>query len=75
VIAKLKEWQQKYPFTIAGAGLDWVEVKFAASPADPEAFAHEVYRFCPDIVDQGSGSVSELAGEINNTRTLFLWWD
>lgn len=75
VIAKLKEWEQRYPFTITGAGLDWVEVRFERPPTDLEAFAKEVYAFCPDVVDQGSGSVSELAKEIGKTQTLFLWWD
>ncbi len=75
VIAKLKTWEQRYPFTITGAGLDWVEVRFTTPPADAEAFAEEAFRFCPDIVSQGTGSVSGLADEIRKTQTLFLWWD
>lgn len=52
-----------------------MEVRFATKPADLEGFAQEVYRFCPDIVDQGTGSVSGLEDEVGKTQTLFLWWD
>jgi len=75
VIAKLKEWEKRYPFTILGASMDWVQLELAGVPPDCDDFAKEVYHFCPDIVDQGTGSVGELAQEIRKSRRLFLWWD
>jgi len=39
------------------------------------AFAEEVYQFCPDVVDQGAGSIDALAEEMKRTNALFLWWD
>jgi hypothetical protein len=39
------------------------------------AFAREVYAFCPDVVDQGTGAVEALAAEMSRTNTLYLWWD
>ena len=75
VIAKLKEWAAKHPFEILGADFDWVLLYFPTPPRDAAAFAQEVYRFCPDSVDQGAGTIESLARELRTTRQLFLWWD
>lgn len=75
VIERLKEWEQTSPFTIIGADSDWVEIEFKKLPRDLKAFAEEVHDFCPDAVDQGPGSVADLARDIQLTKRLFLWWD
>jgi len=75
VIDRLKEWEINSPFDILGADGDWVEIEFKILPKDLNAFAGEVYDFCPDAVDQGPGSIAELAKEIQKTKKLFLWWD
>jgi hypothetical protein len=75
VIDRLKEWEIHSPFDILGADDDWVEIEFKTLPKDLNAFAEEVYDFCPDAVDEGPGSIAELAKEIQKTKKLFLWWD
>ncbi len=75
VIDRLKEWEINSPFDILGADEDWVEIEFKILPKDLNAFAEEVYDFCPDAVDQGPGSIAELAKEIQKTKKLFLLWD
>ncbi|WP_116789913.1 DUF4253 domain-containing protein [Flavobacterium psychrotrophum] len=75
IIGTLYRWHTKYPFTIKGAGPDWIEAQFIKQPADMTAFAKELYAFCPDIVDQGSGSVDEMAKEMKDNNILYLWWD
>jgi len=75
IIATLYKWSLKYPFIITGAGQDWVQAEFIKQPADMEAFAKEVYAFCPDIVDQGSGDIEALAKEMKDNNMLYLWWD
>ncbi|MDQ7821279.1 MAG: DUF4253 domain-containing protein [Candidatus Eremiobacteraeota bacterium] len=75
ITEKLMAWQVRFPMVILGAGQDWVEVKFRKLPSSMDAFAKEVYEFCPDCVDQGCGSVEALACEIKKTGKLFLWWD
>ncbi|MGV2941263.1 DUF4253 domain-containing protein [Mesobacillus sp. LC4] len=77
VISKLKEYYGIYPFTIIGADYDWVEMEFEVLPNGKElkAFAREIAEFCPDLVDQGTGSIHDLMGEIKGTRKLSLWWD
>lgn len=75
VIDRLMEWQKTSPFDIIGAGSDWVEIEFKTLPKDLNAFADEVYDFCPDTVDQGPASIEGLIKEIRRTNRLFLWWD
>jgi hypothetical protein len=75
IIDRLKDWEKISSFDIIGADSEWVEVEFKAMPKDLNAFVEEVYDFCPDSVDQGQGSIAELAKEILKTKRLFLWWD
>jgi hypothetical protein len=37
--------------------------------------AADMYEFCPDIVEHGTGSMEGLATEIGRTRRVWLWWD
>ena len=73
VIERLKDWEKSSPFDIIGADNDWVEIEFKTLPQDLKAFAEEVYDFCPDAVDQGSGSVAGLITELELTMRSFLW--
>lgn len=75
VINKLTDWNNKFPFAIIGAGNDWVEAMFQSAPSNAETFANDVYEFCPDVVDSGSGSVKYLADELKDTGILYLWWE
>jgi Domain of unknown function (DUF4253) len=75
VIDWLKELEKKVAFNIIGADSDWVEIEFTTLPKDLKTIAEAVYDFCPDAVDQGTGSVDELAKEIRQTKRLLLWWD
>ncbi|HJN14829.1 MAG TPA: DUF4253 domain-containing protein [Armatimonadota bacterium] len=75
IIAKLKEWEKQCEFEITGAGGDWLQAKFVEMPPNMDAFAAEVYEFCPDVVDQGAGDVHALAVEMALENSLYLWWD
>jgi hypothetical protein len=77
VISKLKDWHRRYPFIIIGAGYDWVEMSFHSMPKGKElkGLAKEIDKFCPDIVEQGTGTISGLIEEMKETGKLFLWWD
>jgi hypothetical protein len=75
VIARLKEWEGRFGLVFRGIALDWVEAEFETQPKDMLAFAKEVYRFCPDVVDQGTETVEALAADMKRTNSLYLWWD
>jgi hypothetical protein len=75
VIARLKEWDARFGITLHGVGFDWLEFQFKHRPESMLEYAQEVYRFCPDIVEQGTGTVEALAREMRRTNMVFLWWD
>lgn len=75
VMKRLAPWRPRYGLQLVGAGGDWIQFDITRPPADWQAFAHEVYELCPDVVDQGTGDVASLAREMESARTLYLWWD
>lgn len=75
VIARLKQWNKRFGLELRGVGFDWLEAEFRRSPADMVAFAKEVYEFCPDVVEQGTGTVEALADEMKRANSVYLWWD
>jgi hypothetical protein len=74
IIEQLRDWERQYPFEIIGAENDWVELEFKTVPKDLISFAEEVYDFCPAVVDEGAGTVKELANQLKASRRLLLWW-
>jgi len=75
VIAKLESWKSKNDFYIYGCGRDWLQLEFKELPQDLGKFAKEVYKFCPDIVDQGVGEFKYLREAIVEMKGVYLWWD
>ena len=75
VVERYKQWNKKYGLKLIGAGLDWLEAEFINPPGDWTAFAEEVYEFCPDVVEQGTGAVDSLAKEMKDSNKVYLWWD
>jgi len=74
-IALARRWDAEFGLDIVGAGLDWFEARFRRTPTDFLALARLLYRVCPDVVDQGSGTVEGLAGDMRQSNTLYCWWD
>lgn len=75
IIVWLQALGRDHPFRVTGIGFDWIEGRFFGDIGDAAALARRFYAFCPDIVDQGTGSVEALAEELRKSRTLYCWWD
>jgi hypothetical protein len=75
LIKQVQSWDTSFGVDIFQAETDTIQFRLKSMPSDMQAFAQEVYEFCPDIVDQGVGSVEELAEEIRAANTVMLWWD
>lgn len=75
IIKKISDWKSKYGLIVIGCSRDWLHIMFDRLPTDMDAFANEVYEFCPDSVDQGVGSIDELKKAIVEMQGLWLWWD
>jgi hypothetical protein len=72
IINKLRDWEVT---EVLGVGRDWVEFDFGRFADDEMALATELYEFCPDIIEQGLGSVEELADCLDVSTQITLWWD
>jgi hypothetical protein len=75
VVSRLKELDRRYGLELVRAETDTVEGFITGKQADWSALAQELYEFCPDIVDQGVGSVEALEEELEASKRLYLWWD
>ncbi|MDP6468164.1 MAG: DUF4253 domain-containing protein [Pirellulaceae bacterium] len=76
IIDWLRQLETEQPFVVTEAGLDYVGGKFLQRVDDPRQLAERMFAFCPDIVDQGVGSVSNLEKELAKpSPQLYLWWD
>jgi hypothetical protein len=73
-----RQWQERYGAEITGMSSDVVECAVSKPPTDHKAatdLAWEQYWYCADIVEQGCGSVSNLAATLLNSRYWYFWWD
>ena len=75
IVNRISEWKSKYGLIVIGCGRDWLQVEFDKLPSDINAFADEVYEFCPDAVDQGVGTIDKLKQAIIEIKGAWLWWD
>jgi hypothetical protein len=75
LIRKLQEYDTAHGIDIFHAETDTIEFRFRKIPRDMNTFCKDLYEFCPDIVDQGVGSIEALQKEISETGTVYLWWD
>ena len=67
IIEHLTKWQSLCSFTVTAAGGDRADVEFATFPEDMDAFVRDLYEFCPDLVDQGTGCVHEMVEMMEET--------
>lgn len=75
LISIIKTFDKQYSLELIGASGDWCEFIIHNEPQSWMKFAEEVYKVCPDIVDQGTGTVEALADEMKETKRLYFWWD
>lgn len=76
--AVLRDWEQRYGAQLIVVGPDTLELTVERPPTTREEalkLAEEQYYFCSDIVDQGVGTIENLAAALLNGKTWFFWWD
>ncbi len=75
IIEKYEKWDREFGITPISIGFDFCECEIKNRHIDYKILAAEVYEFCPDAVEQGTGTVELLESEIKKTGSIFLWWD
>lgn len=75
LIHKLKQYDAMYGIDIFHAETDTIEFTLRTLPKDMKSFCEDLYKFCPDIVDQGAGTLNDLEKQITESKSVYLWWD
>ena len=75
----LRDWHERFGVELVGLSTDQVlEVLVRRPPTDPAdaiAVARELYLYCPDLVDQGEGTLTALAQDQVGSESWQFWWD
>ncbi|MGE7207548.1 DUF4253 domain-containing protein [Sphingomonas sp. NPDC019816] len=77
-VAALRSWHARFGAELAGLNGDTMNVRIRNRPKDRQQawqLAHELHAYCPDIVDQGIGSMAAFASELIRADWWFFWWD
>ncbi len=75
LISIIHQFDKECSLELVGASGDWCEFIIHKAPSDWMKFAEEAYDVCPDIVDQGVGTIEALATEMRRSKRLYFWWD
>jgi hypothetical protein len=75
IIAKCKAWDKEFGIKLTSIGDDFCECEIKNKDIDYKKLAIEVYDFCPDVVDHGTGTIELLEKVMKKQGRIFLWWD
>lgn len=78
IAAVLADWERRFGAQVVEAGFDTLELSVPAPPAtlaEALPLAAEHTAFCPDLVFQGSGSLTAYAEELVGAHQWSFWWD
>lgn len=77
-VAVHRRWAERYGAEVVGTSFDVIEMRVARPPTTREAamaLAHEQFAYCPDIVVQGTDTISNLAATLLGGGVWYFWWD
>lgn len=77
-VAALRRWHQAFGLELVGINGDRMDARVIRPPsqrAEALSVAKEIYQYCPDIVDQGTETLSALAGTMVTGHRWNFWWD
>jgi hypothetical protein len=79
VLAKLKDWHEKYGISVSEASSDSMTVRFKKPPNDLTQLCTEFVTFCPDLVDgceaDNANAIKDIAAKLRETNVIEFWWD
>lgn len=76
--AVLRSWEERFGAILVAVGFDTLHLLVERPPQSAESairVAAEHFAFCTDNVDQGAGSIRELAQELEGAPIWSFWWD
>jgi len=72
IIAQLKTWEAAFRLEISGAESYWVTAEFLDDPPDWERFAGELTAFCPELLNDGTGKISDMIADMQKTHSFTI---
>jgi hypothetical protein len=75
IINQLKEWNAEVEFKFVVIDVARIHAYMNKLPTDITKFSKDVYDFCPDVIDQGYGSMDEMISDYKDSKYFWLWWD
>jgi hypothetical protein len=77
-VAAFRSWRDRYGAELVSMAGDVVEMRTTRAPAnrdDALNLAREMYRYCPDVIDQGFPGLAPLAAQLMAGGWWYFWWD
>jgi hypothetical protein len=77
-VAAFRAWRDRYGAELVGISPDVLNLRVATRPfsrAEAIDLAREQYVYCRDIIDQGAGTLSNLAAGLISSDWWYFWWD
>lgn len=75
VVNKLKEWNDQVNFKFVVIDVSRIHAYMGKLPNNIQSFSKDVYAFCPDVIDQGYGSMNKMISDYEENKYFWLWWD
>lgn len=77
-VAAMRSWHARYGAELVGMSGDVVNLRLSQRPRTREeaiSLAREQYEYCNDLIDQGVGTLSNLAAGLMADDWWYFWWD
>jgi len=77
-VAALRSWRERFGAELVGLSFDTMNLRVKRRPqtrAEALELAREQYVYCEDIIDQGVGTLSQLAAALMANDWWYFWWD
>ncbi|AGZ45208.1 hypothetical protein AFR_34760 [Actinoplanes friuliensis DSM 7358] len=74
----VRGWQDRFGVRVVGISMSELHLSVAAPPRTIEharQVAAEHYSFCPDQIDQGTGTLEIYARQLTGAAAWSFWWD
>ncbi len=75
IVQWLEDLETRQPFELFTVTSDRLCGRFLTPIDNPNKLASEMAEFCPDLIEQGCGTVEELALSLSESDLLYFWWD
>ena len=74
IITQMKAWDEQVGFEIIYVDYSGIDAHIDHMPEDPDAFAEEVFDFCPWIIEEEFSSKHEYLEELEEDKYFYLWY-